>query len=189
MIRTTLAGLLGGLALYMAGFIFWGTPLSALAFSSVDQAKSAAVQTALAQNLGESGTGTYLIPDPATQQGTTLFGKGPIATVHFNSGGFPVVDGGALIAGFVMALVVGLLLAFAVGGIASRVPAFGDRARLVILASLSYLVWAHLGQPLFNHYGWGYFIYMFVADLVGYVACGLIIAKLLPATPVVIAKP
>jgi len=184
MIRTTLAGLLGGLALYMAGFVFWGTPLSALAFSTVDEAKSAAVQTSLAQNLVESGTGTYLIPDPGTQQGTTLFGQGPIATIHFNSGGFPVVDSGALIAGFVMALAVGLLLAFAMATVASRLPAFGDRARLVVLASLAVLVWAHLGQPLFNHYGWGYFVYLFLSDLVGFVACGLIIAKMVPASKV-----
>lgn len=180
MIRTILAGLVGGLALYMVGFIFWGTPLSALAFSKVDATRSAAVQLALSQNLTEAGTGTYLIPDPSSQQGTTSFGQGPIATVHFNTSGFPVVDAGALTAGLVLALVVGLLIAFALAVVAPRLPAFADRARLVIVAATAILAWTHLGQPLFNHAPWGHFIYLFVSDLIGFIACGLIVAKMLP---------
>ena len=34
MIRSVLGGLLGGLALFITGFLFWGTPLSALAIRS-----------------------------------------------------------------------------------------------------------------------------------------------------------
>lgn len=177
MIRTTLAGLLGGVALYFVGFIFWGTPLATLAFARVEPAQSAAVQTALAQNLTLTGTGTYVVPDPSSPQGTTLFGKGPVATIHFNTGGFPVVDGASLTAGFILALIVGLLLAFGL----SAVSGFAARVRLLLLSALAFLVWTHLGQPVFNHYGWGYFIYLFLADFIGFVAAGLVIAKLLPA--------
>jgi hypothetical protein len=177
MTRTLIGGLLGGLALYLIGFLFWGTPLSAIPFSKVDEARSAAVQTALAQNLSQNGTGTYVVPDPSTQSGTTLFGQGPIATVHFNTGGFPVVDSSALISGLVLALVTGVLMAFALATIGGRVTAFADRARVVILLALSFTVWIHLGQPIFNHHGWLYFSYLFVTDLIGLSACGLVIVR------------
>lgn len=36
MVRTVIGGLLGGLAIYVVGFIFWGTPLSGLAFHRAD---------------------------------------------------------------------------------------------------------------------------------------------------------
>ena len=51
MIRSVLGGLLGGLALFITGFLFWGTPLSALAISRADEQASANLQAALAQAL------------------------------------------------------------------------------------------------------------------------------------------
>lgn len=175
--RTAIGGLLGGLALYLVGFIFWGTPLSGIAFARAGEAQSAAVQNALAQNLTQSGTGTYMIPNPGTQQGTTLFGQGPIATIHFNTGGFAALDSSSLIAGLILALVAGVLIAFALRVIGNRVVSFGERARVVVLTALAITLYIDLGQPVFNHYGWGYFVYGFVADFLGFVACGLVISR------------
>ena len=73
MVRSVIGGLLGGLAMYIIGFIFWGTPLSALALSRAGDQESANLQAALAQGLNASGTGVYIIPDPATAQGTILY--------------------------------------------------------------------------------------------------------------------
>ena len=42
MARAMIGGLLGGLALYLVGFIFWGTPLSNLAISGLDDQRRAA---------------------------------------------------------------------------------------------------------------------------------------------------
>src|SRR5882757_7378885 len=111
MVRSIIGGLVGGLALYMVGFIFWGTPLSNLAFNSVDDQHNAVVQAVLAQNLTVSGTGTYIIPSPGTSEGSVLYGKGPIATVHFVTGGFPVVDTSSLLWGLMLALLTGILIA------------------------------------------------------------------------------
>ena len=44
MVRSVIGGLLGGLAMYIIGFIFWGTPLSALAFSRAGDQESANLQ-------------------------------------------------------------------------------------------------------------------------------------------------
>jgi hypothetical protein len=168
--------------MYLVGFLFWGTPLANLAFRTVGDGQSAAVQAALAQNLTAAGTGTYSIPSTATGQGTVLFGKGPIATVHFNTSGFPAVDTSALLGGLVLALVAGVIFAAALGIVAKWVPTFADRARAGILFALAVTLYLDLGQPIFNHYGPGYFIYTFLADLLGFVAAALVIARwFLPA--------
>ena len=178
MVRTILGGLLGGFALYIIGFIFWGTPLGALAFHRAPSGASANLQAAMAQALNATGTGVYVVPDPATAQGTVLFGKGPIATIFYNSGGYPVTDGSALIGGFVLALVVGVIVALALRFTAAD---FGSRARVAVL-------WPHVGQAVFNHAPWGYILYLALSDFVGLAAAGLIAAKLMegktPALPV-----
>lgn len=177
MIRTILGGLVGGFAMYVVGFIFWGTPLSRLAFTGLDDTKSAALQQALAANLTQSGTGTYPIPWPGTQAGTTLYGKGPIAMVHFNTDGFPVMDSGALLAGLILALVSAGIIAFALSIIAPFVTDFAARAKLVIAFSVAIPLYIHIGQPLFNHAPWPYFIYSFLCDALGFIVAGLVIAR------------
>lgn len=184
MVRTLLGGVLGGVALYLVGFLFWGTPLSGLAFNSLDEAPSAAAQLALAQTLGPTGTGAYIIPSADTAAGSVLYGKGPVAMVHFNMSGFPVVDSGALGAGFVLAVITGLLIAFALGSIASRVTDFTSRARIALAIALIGTLYAELGQPIFNHFGWAYWIYLWLSDFIGLSVAGLLIAKwFLPKTP------
>jgi hypothetical protein len=185
MTRTLFGGVLGGLALYLVGLLFWGTPLSELAFSAVDDSRNAALQSALAQQLTETGTGTYVIPWPATGQGTVLFGRGPIATIHFNTSGFPVVDSNALIAGLILALVTGTIVAAAMAIVGERVFSFAERARVAILFALAASLYIHIGQPIFNHYGWGYFLYLFASDFIGLSVAGLVIARwFLPRGPV-----
>jgi hypothetical protein len=163
--------------MYLVGFLFWGTPLSAIALSSAGAKQDAAVQAALAQNLTLSGTGTYSIPAAGTGQGTVLFGKGPIATIHFNASGFPVVDTNALIGGLVLALIAGVIIAIALDFVARVVPAFADRAKIAILFALAVTFYLDIGQPMFNHYGYRYFIYLFFADFLGFVAAALVITR------------
>ena len=177
MAKTLLGGVLAGVALYLVGFLFWGTPLSQLAFNRLGEAETAAAQTALAQNLSASGTGAYLIPAPDSAAGSILYGKGPIAMVHFNMSGFPVVDSGALGFGFALALITGLLIAVALGSMATRVTDFASRAKVAVLFALAGTLYTELGQPVFNHFGWGYWVYLFVSDFVGLSLAGLIVAR------------
>lgn len=177
MIRILLGGLLGGCALYLTGFIFWGTPLSAIAFSSADPQASAYLQAAMAHALNSSGTGVYIIPDPATAAGTVLYGKGPIGHIFYNSVGFPVMDGPSLIGGFALALVTGLLIAMTLRLV---LPSFAARARATILFALAAVLWLHVGQAVFNHAPWGYILYLAFSDFVGLIVAGLVAAKFLP---------
>lgn len=176
MIKTILGGLIGGVAMYLVGFIFWGTPLSALAYHRADAGASGALQAAMAQALTPSGTGVYVIPNPATAEGTVLYGKGPVAMIFYNSGGFPVMDAGALIGGLILALLVGVLIAlmlrFASGD-------FSGRARLSILFALVAVLWLHVGQAVFNHAPWGYILYLAFSDFIALAVAGLIAAKVM----------
>jgi len=175
--KTILGGLLGGFALYLVGFIFWGTPLSHLAFSSADPAAAAQLQASMAQALNAGGTGVYIIPDPSTAEGTILFGRGPIAQVFYNSNGYPVTDGSALAGGFILSLVGGVLIALALRWAAGDMA---TRARLGIVFSAAAVLWMHVGQAIFNHAPWGYILYLSLSDFAGLAAAVLIAAKIMP---------
>ncbi|MFC3443037.1 hypothetical protein ACFOKF_17850 [Sphingobium rhizovicinum] len=180
MLRSLIGGLLGGLAMFITGFIFWGTPLSALALSRADEQGSANLQAAMAQALNATGTGVYVIPDPATAQGTILYGRGPVAQVFYNSGGFPVMDGSALIGGLILSLIVGVLIALA---LRYALGDFASRMRVSILFALAAVLWLHIGQAVFNHAPWGYTLYLAFSDFVALALAGLIAAKLMEGKP------
>jgi hypothetical protein len=176
MVRSFIGGLVAGVVMFFIGFVFWGTPLAEVAFNKADDSNSAIVQNALAQGLTQTGTGTYLIPTPNTQAGTVAYGRGPIATVHFNSAGFAANDLSMMLPGLIFALVSGLLMSFGIGAV-TRENDFPQIARLVILFSLGTTIWTILAQPVFNNYGWTYWIYFFVSESFAFIVAGLIIAR------------
>lgn len=180
MVRTLIGGLLGGLVMYIIGFLFWGTPLSAIAFHRAGAQAGANLQAAMAQALTSSGTGVYVVPDPGTAQGTILYGRGPVATIFFNSAGFPVTDSGALIGGAILALVVGVMIALALRYVAQD---FSGRVRTTILFSLAAVLWLHIGQAVFNHAPWGYILYLALSNFVALALAGTIAAKVMEQRP------
>lgn len=182
--RAVLGGLLGGIAMWIVGFIFWGTPLKYLALTQTSDAASATIQATLAQQLAATGTGAYPVPWPDTPTGTQLYGQGPVAMVLFNNSGFAALDTSALISGLILGIVCSILLAFAL----ARVTAgwsFGGRLTIVALFALAITSYAQLGQPIFNHAPWGYFIYLWISEIAGWLAAGAVIASLLPKRVVV----
>jgi hypothetical protein len=176
MAKTFIGGLVAGIILFVTGFIFWATPLGEIPFSNAGDEQNAAVQTALAQNLTQSGTGTYVIPAHQSAPGAVLYAQGPIATVHFNTMGFSPDDMSMLLPGFIFAIVSGLLIAFGLGAV-SRGKHFADLAQLVVLFSVGVTAWTILAQPVFNHFGWGYWIYSFIAETTALILAGLVVAR------------
>ena len=177
MARTFIGGLVAGIILFVVGFIFWATPLGELAYSNLDHPRSAAVHTALAQNMTESGTGTYTIPSTKTREGAALYAQGPVATVHFNTDGFSPDDMSMILPGFIMAVASGLLIAFALAAVGGGGRSFGSLARLIVPFSIGITLWTILAQPVFNHFGWGYWIYSFIAETTGIVVASLVVAR------------
>ena len=186
MVRTIVGGLVGGLILFFVGFVFWGTPLSEIAFAKASDQEQAAVQLAMAQNLSRGGTGTYMIPSPTTQAGTVAYGQGPIATVHFNSGGFAAEDFSMMLPGLAFALAAGLLMSLGIAAV-SKENSFPQTARLVVFFSLGLTGWVLLSQPVFNNFGWAYWVYFFVSEAVAIIAAGLVIARWFVPPPAAVA--
>lgn len=182
MIRTVIGGLIGGVVMFVVGFIFWASPLQKIAYSSATEQQSAAVQQALASNLPH--TGRYVVPDPNTAGGTVLYGRGPIAIVDYNSAGFSTSDPSSVIGGLIHEVVVALMIAFSLYAVAGRVTDFDSRARLVIGFSAAAAVMIALSDPIFNHTGWRFAIYALVADVAMLVAPGLVIARWFLPVPV-----
>jgi hypothetical protein len=183
MIRMILGAAVSAVAMFVIGFIFFASGLQKTVSHSLEDQPAANVQQALAANLPK--TGTYMVPDPERSAAqTSMFGQGPVATIHYNTAGFPAMDtaqlGMGLAFNFVVALVVGLALI----GIDGRVSDLGSRARVAVLLTLAGVAFSHLSEPIYYHHDWPYFIYVFVADALMLAAAGLIIAWFLPRAPV-----
>ncbi len=175
MIRLFIGSFAAAIAMFITGFIFFATPLSGLSYAGADEAQSAAVQAALAANL--PATGTYLVPDPTTQSGTTLYGKGPVATVHYNSSGFAVEDMAAIGWGFLHELLVCFVLAWALSRLDRRVPDFASRAQLVAGFAIAGAALICLGEPIWMHQDWSFALYNFIANAAMLMAGGLVLAR------------
>jgi hypothetical protein len=176
--RALVGGVAAAVAMFIIGFIFYATPLYKLGSGSLDNAQAAAVQQALASNIAE--TGTYFVPSGDTAEQAVMYGRGPVATIHYNTGGFSIADAGVMIGGFLHMLVVSLLMAVGLYTVSLYIPSFGERVRLLALGVVGAAVFMRLGDPIWFHQDWGHAIYLFVADCVSLIVAGLVILKLLP---------
>jgi hypothetical protein len=180
MARALLGAVLAAIAMFVIGFIFYATPLQKIAVTSADDAQAAAVQQALAANLPR--TGTYFIPGADTPAQSTMYSQGPVATVHYNMGGFAVAAPDVMIGGFIHMLVVTAFMAAGLLMLSRRVDDFAEQLKLLILGVLGATIFIRLGSPIWYHQDWAYAIYTFLADSISLGIAGLIILKLLPKT-------
>lgn len=181
-IRAVIGSLLGALAMFAVGFVFWGSPLMKIAYAGASEQQNAAVQLALAANLPH--TGRYIVPDPNTRGGTVLYGKGPIATIDYNTSGFSTADPSAMVGGYVQEVVVSLMIAFSLFAVAGRVTDFESRFRLAVGLTSAATVMIALSDPIFGHTGWGFAIYNVVADSTMLAASAFVITRwFLPIAP------
>ena len=178
MVRVILGSAVAAIAMFIIGFIFFATPLQRLGVASIDDAQAAAVQRALAVNLPK--TGTYQVPGTNTQAQTNMYSQGPIATVHYNTGGFAATDTTALVIGLIFNFIVALVIGLGLMGMGPRVPDLASRGRVAVLIAVAAAAYTHLGEPIFLHHDWGHFIYLFVADALTLAAAGIIVAWFMP---------
>ena len=180
--RLLLGSLVGGLAMWVVGFIFWGPLLGWIPLSVLPDANAAIVQAALKANIGPSGSGVYAIPSTATTAGSVLHANGPVAMVHFTNSGFPGMDTFALLWGLVLAIACAFVAGLALRMVAADMG-FGARMRVVVLFAVAVAGYTDFAQPVFDHAPWGYFIYRFVADVVSWIAAGAVFALFIPLPP------
>lgn len=178
MARVIIGAAVATIAMFFIGFIFFATPLAKLGMAKIDDGQAAAVQQTLAANLPR--TGTYSVPGVDTPAQTNMFSRGPIATIHYNTGGFAATDAASLVKGLVLNFLVALLIGAALIGIDRRVPDLGSRARVAVIIAVAASAYTHLGEPIYWHHDWGHFIYVFIADSIALAAAGIIVAWFLP---------
>jgi hypothetical protein len=176
--RAFVGAVAAAVAMFIIGFLFYATPLQKIGVAGADNAQAAAVQQAMAANL--TRTGTYFIPSADTAEQSTMYSQGPVATIHYNMGGFSVAAPEVMIGGFIHMLIVTLLMAAALYLLARHVTVFADQAKLLALGTLLATIYFRLGPPIWYHQDWVYAIYTFVADTISLGVAGLIILKLLP---------
>jgi hypothetical protein len=174
--RLILGSFASGLAMWVVGFIFWGPLLGWIPFKLASDANAAALQSVLRDTLGPTGTGVYAIPSTATNVGTQLHAQGPVAIVHFTNRGFPGFDTQALLWGLLLAIGCAFLFGLALK-LAATHMSFTRRAGLAALFALAITAYADLGQPVFNHAPWGYWVYLFVGDFTTWLVAGLVFAR------------
>lgn len=178
--RALIGAVAAAVVMFIIGFIFFATGLQRTVTGSLDDAPAAAVQQVLAANVPR--TGAWIVPDPdGSSAQTVMYGKGPVATIFYNTGGFPAMDSGAMLGGFVYMLVTTLLLAVALYSLSQYVWDFRERAKILALAVLAVTVFTRLGAPIWYHHGWAYAIYVFIADVIALLAAGFVILKFIPA--------
>src|ERR1700750_879752 len=100
MARTLIGGIVGGIIIFVLGFIFWATPLGEIPFKTAGDAQDAAVQAALAQNLTQTGPAADIIPAHHGASAAVLYAKRPIAMVQYNPAGFSPDDMSMILPGF-----------------------------------------------------------------------------------------
>ena len=175
MIKLLFGTIVAAVAMFLAGFLYFAGPTAPLGYAAAGEQQSAVLQEALKANL--PATGTYMIPNQATQTGTILYGNGPVATVQYNSSGFPLDSADGMVWGFVLYLIVAALMAGALSQLDRRVPDFKSRAVIVVCFALAGSALTILTDPIFLHTDWTYAIFSFVGSVFIFSVGGLILAR------------
>ena len=182
MIRVVIGSAAAAVAMFVIGFIFFGLGLQNLAMKSVGDVQAAPIQQALRANIAD--TGTYVVPGDRTPEQTRMYGTGPVATIHYNvNGQVGGMSAGLALKGLIFNFAIALAIGMALIGIDGRVRDFGSRARVAAIIGVAAAAFTHLGMPLYYPYGWGYFVYLFLADSLMLAAAGVIVAWFLKAEP------
>jgi len=178
MVRALIGAVAAAVAMFIIGFIFFGTGMERLVIGSLDNMQAATVQQAMAANIPSSGT--YIVPNMTTPEQTVMYGNGPIAIIHYDTKGSPAADPATMIEGFVHMLVVTLLMAFGLRRLVQYIPDFREQLQLVGAAVLAAAIFMRIGDAIWMHYSWSFSIYGFINDVVSLFVAGAIILKLLP---------
>jgi len=182
MIRIIFGSAVAAVVMFIVGLVFFGPlGLSNLGTRNLDDSQAAAVQQVLAASLPR--TGTYFVPEAgASAAQTVMYGRGPIATVHYNTDGFAATETTSIVGGLVFNFLVALLIGAALIGIDKRVPDFASRARVAVIIAVAGAAFTHLGEPIYYHHDWAHFIYLFIADAIALAGAGLTLAWFLPVS-------
>lgn len=170
--RTLASGLAAGALIYATGFLAFGTPLYWLGASVAPPSRIAALQDAIARELGPTGTGAYDIPNPKQPETAGRLARGPVATVFFEQSGLGRPAANSVVGGIIICTLTGVGLAVALR-LLTGLP-LGRRLLATATFIGTFTLYRDLGQPVFNAYGWRYFVVLFAQDTLALTLASLI---------------
>ena len=174
--RQIIGVVLATLAVYMWGFLYWGAstiPYSAWQATNDD----AAAGKALLEHFPVSGT--YYVPGMYVDEATRnkLSEAGPVAFVHIQREGRPVMDPSIMLNGFLLTLVTAFLISVLLKRALPALASYTDRVAFVALVGLTAVVMIDFGDAVWWQTPWGWKIYQILYDLVAWVIAGLVLGK------------
>ena len=168
--KLLLAPLLGALAMFAWGFVYYG--LSGIPYNALQPAQD--VGPALDKLFPTSGT--YVVPDPRTDDAELAkkLEKGPFATVHIRKGGMPAMDPVVMIKGFVLEWIACLLMVVVLG--LTQIKGYATRLTFIVLTGFLMAFFAHGGQAVWWHQDWSWQVRTIIHDGGAWLFAGLILA-------------
>ncbi len=174
--RQIIGVVLAAVAVYMWGFLYWGAstiPYSAWQATNDD----AAAGKALLEHFPVSGT--YYVPGMYNDEETRnrLSEAGPVAFVHIQREGRPVVDPSIMLNGFLLTLVTACLISVLLKRALPALGSYTERVGFVALVGVTAVVMIDCGDAVWWKIPWGWKMYQIFYDLVAWVIAGLVLAK------------
>ena len=174
--RQIIGVVLATVAVYMWGFLYWGA--STIPYSGWQTTKDdAAAGKALLEHFPVSGT--YYVPGVyiAEETRNRLSEAGPVAFVHIQREGRPVMDPSIMLNGFLLTLVTACLISVLLKRALPALGSYAERVGFVALVGVTAVVMIDFGDAVWWKIPWGWKIYQIFYDLVAWVIAGLVLAK------------
>ena len=172
--RLLIGSLVAAAAMFLIGFVFFGTPLFSNAYKTAPFETQVTVQEALK---ALPASGTYFIPMGEDEAAMAAHRAGPTAMLRVNMQGSEMMDPMVMVKGFVHMVVSAFLLGLLLLRVSPKIWSFGERMGIVVAASLAVVVFSRLGEPIWFGADWPFTLYLAVADLISLIVAGFILAK------------
>ena len=181
--KFVLAPVLAALAMFVWGFIYWGTPhhVPYKALATVPDAGATA--EAIGKLLPVSGA--YLLPSPVLGEDkmNELAKRGPSVEVHITKEGYGAAEMGKIMAlGYAHVFVIALLLTVMLCGLEKAFERWTCRVKFCAALGLLVAI-CDLGSAIWWHHAWGWTLALSFYDFMMYLIAGLVLAKFVTPKP------
>jgi hypothetical protein len=168
-----LAPLLGALAMFFWGFVYYG--LSGIPYKALGTAGD--VAPAVAAQFPADGT--YILPDPrsAPEVLAEQMKRGQLVMVHVKKSGCKEMDPAILAKGFVLEFVCCLLLAFIMQKVAGGFHTYGCRLMFCIAVGVLLTLFTNGSQAIWWQQAWGWHLMTMLHDVIAFALAGAVLAK------------
>jgi hypothetical protein len=175
-----LAGLLGGLTVFLWGFLSWVVlPWHNATMHAIPNED--AVITAMQQTIPSSGV--YLFPampmshdDPAQKAYADKCAKGPIGMLFYTREGMDAMRASTFIIGYLLFVFSALIAAALLSMTMDKLPGYGTRVIFVTLLGVFVASEGHLSAWNWVHMQFGYAVVGAADAVIGWLLAGLVIA-------------